>query len=952
MKKKPCLPKMQLGLRWRMSLTAALSVFVLLGIALGADHVPLDPAVRIGKLPNGLSYYLRQNAKPEKRLELRLVVNAGSAMEDDDQRGVAHFVEHMCFRGMARFPGVELVRYLQTLGSNFGPDVNALTTFDETVYRLTVPSDGEASIAQGFGILADWAGGVTLADEDIAKERGVVIEEWRLGRGAQQRMADKIVPALFKGSRYANRLPIGTKESIQGASNDAIRRFYRDWYRPDNLAVVVVGDANLDRVEELLKAEFSGLKATAYPRAVAPIPVPENKEPQVVVVSDLENPYNAALLVWKTEPRPARTRADHRRDLAEELFTAMLNLRLAERQQQANAPFLHAQGRVGRWMVRSAAGYQLLVVTAEAGVERGVEAACTEALRVRRHGFVATELERTKALLLSQIEQQYHERDKTDSANFADLLVRHHLQGEPAPGIEFLHPFAKESVPRITLAEVNALSASLLPDENRVMIVQSVEKLQVEIPTAAQGLAAIRRVDSSKIEAYAEKKVEGGLLSRRPAAGRAVGAKPLDEIQALEIRYANGVRVVLKPSNFQNDQILLSAFRPGGQSVYPDDYALAAQLAPAYLGEVGLGNFTKGDLQKMLAAKRVALLPTIGRYFDGVKGQSSTEDLETLLQLIHLLFTALRDDPAAYQVVVAQQQGILKSLRANPEMAFMDDVQRWIYQGHPRAPGVIPTEGEWATLSYEKVRQVAHERFASAASFTFVVVGSFDAKTAAGLFATYLGSLPSQPEEEKFRDLGLRAREGPQATSFRHGSAPKGVVVLLLESPFPWDMGEGHRYWSLGNILGRALVDKLRLTGGKVYEAQVQAEITKAPLPHANMRIVIPCAPENADQLAEFALEEIRRLRRAGPTKKELQNEIEFQRRTLAKEMKENDRWLGKLEMIYRDQEPLTRLSEPEKLIDLVTSPALQALAQTYLDPNKFVRATLHPQRTAADTDK
>lgn len=938
-------------LRW-LAAAATLAFAALISLAADTDPVPLDPAVRTGKLPNGLTYYLRQNAKPEKRLELRLVVNAGSVQEDDDQRGVAHFVEHMAFRGTARYPGVTLINYLQTLGSSFGPDINAATSFDETVYRLTLPSESEESIRQGVEILSDWAHGVTLAPADIDKERGVMIEEWRLGRGAQQRMSDQLIPALFKGSKYAERLPIGTKESIEGVGGDSIRRFYRDWYRPDNLAVVVVGDADPGRIEEIIKAEFSVLPATEKPRAVAPIPVSGNKEPQALVASDKENPYNVALLVWKREPQPARTLADHRRDLAQELFSTMLNLRLAERQQQANAPFLHAQGRFGRWMVRSAAAYQLMIVTPDGGIERGVEAACTETLRVRRHGFLATELDRAKAALLRQLEQQYHERDKTPSAAFADSLVRHHLQNEPAPGIEFLFPFAQNGVPGISLAEVNDLSSRLLPDENRVVIVQSVEKPQATLPAEAQILAALQRAEASRIEAYAEKKLEGRLLSSRPTPGRAVAAKPLEEIQALEVHYANGVRVVLKPTNFQNDQVLLSAFRPGGQSVYSDDYALAAQLATAYLGEAGLGNFSKNDLQKMLADKRVAFLPVVGTYFDGIKGQSSTNDLETLLQLIHLRFVAPRDDAAAYQVVVAQQQGVLKSLRANPEMAFADDVQRWVYQGHPRTPGVIPTDSEWAALSYEKVRQVARERFASASGFTFEIVGSFDAKTAMGLATTYLGGLPAQPKEENFRDLGLRPLEGPQAKVFRHGKEPKSIVLLTMERAFPYDVLENHRFWSLGNILGRALQDKLRLTGGKVYAAQVQAEITKAPRPHANVRIVIPCAPENADQLAQLALDEIRRIRRDGPARVEIEKEIESQKRAVEKELKENDRWLGKLEMIFRDQEPFTRLSQPEKLIALVTGPELQALAQAYLDPDKFVRATLLPQGEAPEGSK
>ena len=909
------------------------------------ETVPLDPAVRTGRLPNGLTYYIRQNTKPEKRLELRLAVNAGSVEERDDQRGMAHLLEHMSFRGTTHYPGVELIHHLQSLGAAFGPDINATTSFDETVYKLTIPSDNDEGIRKGLGVLGDWAHGVTLADQDINKERGVVLEEWRMGQGAQQRMNDKIIPVLFKGSKYAERLPIGTKESIEGSSNDSVRSFYQDWYRPDNMTVIVVGDANPDRIEELIKAEFSTIPTAAKSSAAQPVVVPDNKELLQVVVSDKENPYNVALLIWKSEPEHSHTAADYQRDLAEELFSTMLNLRLAERQQQANAPLLHAQSRFGRLMVRAKAGYQLVVVTADGGIEQGVEAAYTEVLRARKYGFLGTELDRAKAMLLKQLEQRYNERDKTPSAVFADTLVRYHLQDDPAAGIEFLYPFAKERLPRIDLGEVNALSGKLLPSENRVIVVQSVEKPQVKIPTEAQVQAALQHAEAGKIDAYTEKKLEGGLLSSRPAPGQMVAGKPLEAIQALELRYANGVRVVLKPTNFQNDQILLSAFRPGGQSVYPDDYRLSAQLATAYLAEAGLGRFSKTELQKQLAGKRVAFIPIVGPYFDGLKGQSSTEDLETLLQLVYLRFAEPRDDKTAYQVMLAQQQSVLKSLRANPVMAFVDDAQRWLYQQHPRTPNTIPNEADWETLSYEKVQKVAHERFENAAGYTFEIVGSFDAKAAVALATTYLGGLPARPKNEMWKDLGFRQIEGPNSKDFYQGKEPQSIVILTMECPFTWDVGEDHRFWSLGNILGRNLLDKLRLQGGKVYNVKVQAEVEKTPYAHASTTIMVPCAPENADKLAQMTLDEIRRIRRDGLTKEEIEKEVESQRRAVEKEMKENDRWIGKLEMIYRDEEPLTRLAEPDKLIALVTAPELQSLAIKYLDPDKFVRATLYPQK-------
>ncbi len=927
---------------------------LLLGLVLlpvmpaAAETVPLDPAVRTGKLANGLTYYIRQNTKPEKRVELRLAVNAGSVQEDDDQRGLAHFVEHMGFRGTVRYPGDTLIHYLQSLGAGFGPDINATTSFDETVYRLTLPTDSEDALRQGIEILSDWAHGVTFAPADIDKERGVMVEEWRLGRGAEQRMADRIVPVLFKDSRYARRLPVGTKESLEGSSHEAIRRFYHDWYRPDNMAVVAVGDIEPDRIEAALKAEFGKIPAAASPRVAPPVAVPDNQAPLFAIVSDKENPFNLVVGIWKTEPGRYHTPADYRRDLAETLFSVMLNLRLLELQQQAAPPFLHAQAGHGRLMVRAKSGFQLGVVVAAGGVERGLSAAYAEVIRVQRHGFIAAELERAKATLLKQLEQAYNERDKTPSAVFADTYVRHHIQGDPAPGIEFLHRNAQAQLPGLSLGEVNALAARWITPENRVFIVKSVEKEGVKLPTEQALQAVVQKVEEGRIKPYAEKKIEGSLLSSRPTPGQIVAAKPLDAIQALELTFANGVRVVLKPTDFQNDQILLSAYRPGGQSVFPDDYNLSAQLAGAYLAEAGAGEFSKTELQKLLAGKNVAFAPDVRTYFDGLRGASSTADLETLLQLVYLTFAEPRADETAYGAVLNRQKGLLQSARANPGMAFFDEAQRLLHGNHPRTPNALPTEADWATVTFDKVKEVSRSRFASATGYTFVIVGAFNPPTVAPLLSTYLGGLPAKPGVESWKDLGLRMAEGPLAQSFQRGKEPLSIVLLNIETPAEWSAEEGHRFWSLGNILSRSLMDKLRLQAGGTYDFQLKAELTKAPYARMNFTMVLPCAPANADKLAQAVLDEIKRVQEQGLTPDEIKKETESQRRTIEKEAKDNGRWLGKLEMIYRDGEALTRLAEPDKLIALVTAPELQEAAVKYLDTGKFVRITLYPETAAA----
>lgn len=930
-----------------------ISALLLFGLALSCggaptpEAVPLDPAVRTGKLDNGLTYYIRKNTKPEKRVEMRLVVNAGSIQEDEDQRGAAHFVEHLGFRGTRRFPGDTLIHYLQSVGANVGPDVNAHTGFDETLYSLTVPSDTMEGVRRGLDILGDWAGAVSFVPAEIDKERGVVLEEWRLGRGAEQRMSDKIIPVLFKDSKYARRLPIGTKEAIEGIPSEALRRFYHDWYRPDNMAVVIVGDIDPGQIEAALRAEFRSRPEANEIRTVTPVPVPAPTAPRYAIVSDKETPFNTAAVIWITNPQENRTTSDYRRGLTEKLFLQMLNLRLAELKQQADPPFLQAQAGYGRLMIRAKEGFQLGVVVADGGIGRGLASAYAEVVRVQRHGFTAPELERAKATLLQQIEQVYRERDKTPSARLADLYVQNYLYGDPAPGPEFDHAFAQSHVAGITLEDVNGIATRWLTPVNRVFVAKTVEKPGVVPPTEQTLSLVVKTVEASKLKPYGEKKLEGGLLATRPRSGKLIASKPLAAIGATELSFENGIRVILKPTAFQNDQILLSGFRPGGQSVFPDDYNLTARLAAGYSIEAGVGPFSKSELQKRLAGKSAMVAPILSTYFDGIKGQSSAADFETMLQLVYLYFTEPRADAGAFDSFLNRNRAILHSVLANPTYNFFNEALKFRYKNYRRHPNVLPTDADWAGISLDKVMEVDRERFGNAAGYTFEIVGSFDPKAVAPLIATYLGGLPSKPRHESWKDLGIRAVEGPLAHTIRLGADPKSIVQLSIEGPADWNLPDVHRFWALGNILQRTCLDQLRRQMGGIYGLQITAALEKTPYGHFSFLVTMPCAPGNVTKLGDAIFREIERMQAKGPTAEEIQQEVESERRTFEKDATDNSAWLWKLETIYRDEEPLTRLAHPDQLVALVTPADLQAVAHRYLDTRKFVQVTLLPETHA-----
>jgi zinc protease len=908
------------------------------------DGIAVAPAIVRGRLANGLTYYIQHNTKPEKRAELRLVVNAGSAVEDEDQRGLAHLIEHLCFRGTKHFPQSSLVHYLQSIGSDFGPHVNGFTSFDETVYRLTVPSDSEEALKTGMQMLRDWAGDVSFDKADLDKERQVVIEEWRMRLGADQRLFEQALPVVFKDSRYAERLPIGKKEVVENAPVETIRQFYRDWYRPDNMAVVVVGDIDCQKIEARLRSLFGDLQAPARLRPKPDLSVPISAGVLYSATSDPEMGSNIVRVSFPHPTKPVNTVADYRSRLARTLAIQALNGRLNELRDCSPSPFLFAQASFGISQARARSELTLLALVSDGGVAAGLGALIQESERARRFGFTAEEFAREKRKLLKAVEEEYTEREKRESEALADACVAYFLQKEPNPGPEWSYIQSKAGLDQMSLDDLNQACRGLCDIPATIVRVETPQKPGLPPVTVAELQKVVSQSKSAPIEPYHGKTGPTTLMAQLPTPGTLVSRKTIESIGVTELTLSNGVRVVLKPSTFKQDEAFFSAYRPGGLSSLPETYDLAAKFAPGYLAEAGLGPFSKTDLQKLMAGRQVLVGARIDPYIDLIRGQCSAVDLETALQLVHLCFAEPRRDENVYKSVLAINNTFETNVVLNPVLSFINETIDLRYNHHPRLQRLVQPENAWKELTLDKVLEAYRKRFSTAGGFTFMFVGSFTPEAVEPLIARYLGSLPASSGDQEWKDLGIRQIPGPFKQTIERGTDPKALLLFYDERDAEWTLRDTHLVWSLGNILQRVLIDKLRIEQGSVYTLKVTSTLEKIPYGHYTLEIALPCGPENTETVAKYLDEEIERIRRNGPTADEIQKEVESQKRALQKEAENNGDWLWKLELIYKYNEGFGRLTSPNGLVELVTAENLQAAARKYWRTDKWVRFELRPK--------
>ncbi|MFQ5888678.1 MAG: M16 family metallopeptidase [Gemmatimonadota bacterium] len=902
--------------------------------------LPVDPDILTGVLDNGVRYYVRRNVRPEARAELRLVVNAGSVLEDEDQLGLAHFVEHMAFNGTERYPRQALVKYLESIGMRFGADLNAFTSFDETVYMLTVPTDSAGLLERAIDILTEWAGRQAFDAEEIDRERGVVIEEWRLGRGAFARMLDEQLPIILKDSRYAERLPIGKKEVLEGFDHATLRRYYADWYRPELMAVVAVGDFDPERVEAVIRESFAALEPRPDPRARELFEVPDHAEPLFAIATDPEAPTTSVSVYYKQPMRIMRTVGDYRRSLVEDLFNGMLNRRLEEIVRRQDPPFLTASSGQGR-LVRSKEVYALGAAVEEGGVARGLAALLAEAERVDRHGFTASEFERAKRNLIRSWERAYAEREKMNSTVFASEFVRAYLEEEPVPGIAYEFQLVKRLIPGIVLDEVNRLAREWITRENRVVVVSAPEKAESPVPSEAELADMFDSVADAAIEPYVDEVTDLPLVAAAPPPARIAEERSIEEIGVTEWRLSNGVRIFLKPTDFKDDQILFRAYSPGGSSLAPDEEYVPASTAATVIAQGGVGEFDRVALEKKLTGKAVQVRPIIGELREGLSGSASPQDIESLFQLVYLYFTAPRADTAAFTSFRQRVRAFVENRGASPEAVFQDTVTVTLAQHHLRARPLTPELVDEMDLG--ESFNFYLDRFADASDFTFVFAGSFDPDSLRPLVRTYLGGLPSAAREERWRDVGIDPPVGVVKKTVRKGLEPKSQTVIVFTGPFEFSRESAFALGAMAEALDIVLRETLREQLGGTYGVQVGASATGEPKPRYSLRIAYGADPQRLAALAEVAFEQIARMAERGPPEDVLGRVKEQLRRGRETAERTNGFWVSQIGNYDRNGWDLGSITAYGDLVDALTVERVAEMARL-LRPDNYVQVSLYPE--------
>jgi zinc protease len=927
-------------------LISLLSVFVFAGITAQETDlgkaIPVDPSIKVGKLDNGMTYYIKQNKKPEQRVELRLAVNAGSICESDAQQGLAHFCEHMCFNGTKNFPSNKIIDMLEEMGVKFGAELNAYTSFDQTIYMLKVPTDSIEWINRGFQVLEDWAHQVDFTEKEIDKERGVIVEEWRLGLGAEDRMMQKYIPVILKGSRYAERLPIGKVDVIKSFPYDTLRAFYRSWYRPDLMAVIVVGDIDPGLAENKIKEYFGRIPKSVNPPLRVEYQVPGNTEPLISIVTDKEATGFNATIFYKLPKSQSITFDDYRNTLKRNLFTGMLNNRLQEIAQKPESPYLYAYAGYGSFVSRSIDVYQVSVGAKESQIEKSLDVALTENERVRQFGFTSTELERQKKNILSSYEKMAKESDKTESRSYADEFIRNFLDRECIPGIQKEFEMVKGFLPDITLEEINMLGKSWTTDENIAALITAQDKEGIKVPTEDQVKDIIKAVKMKKIEAYVDKVSDVPLVAQIPAGSKVVKRNDDVKFGVTELTFGNGVRMILKSTDFKNDEILLSAYSPGGNSLYPDGDIMSATLATSIIMQSGLGDYDFVGLQKKLSGNTAKLNPYISDLTEGVNGNCSPKDLETMLQLNYLYFTKIRKDESAYNAYISRIRNMIKPMRSNPQVVFQDTLSKIVSMNSPRVIA-IPNETQINQVNLDRAITIFRDRFADASDFTYLMAGNFKIDDVIPMLEKYIGGLPSIKRKEAWKDVTPGFPKGLIVVDVPKNSEPQSSVAMVWKGDFKWNDNDRQYFTMLMNILSIKCRESMREDQGGVYGVSISGSASKFPTPKYSISARWGCNPDNIKKLSQTVLDEMVKIKNAGPTEVDLNKVKETLIRERETRMKENNFWISMLQNHYYLGDKLISLDEYKTFINSVTQKNIQDIASKYLNTASYVQVDLIP---------
>lgn len=904
--------------------------------------VPTDPNVRIGKLENGLTYYIRHNELPEKQADFYIAQKVGSILEEDNQRGLAHFLEHMCFNGTTHFPGNLLREYLESIGVKFGANLNAYTSVDETVYNIdNVPVIRDGIVDSCLLILHDWANDLTLDPKEIDKERGVIHEEWRTRTGAMMRMYEEVFPVIYKDSKYAYRLPIGTMEVVDNFPYQALRDYYEKWYRPDQQGIIVVGDINVDSVENKIKKMFSPIEMPANAAERQYFPVPDNDEPIIAVAKDKEQQVPIVYLMHKHDAVPNDQKNNMSYLVMNYMISSiesMLNSRLNELTQQANPPFIEAGVGDGDFIVaKTKDAFIAYAAAKEDGILLTTETLMRELERVRQFGFTASEYARAKADYLRGLESAYNERNKQRNNAYVNQYVRNFIDNEPIPGIENEYAIMNQIVPNIPVDAINQVMKQLITEKNVVLSVFCPEKEGMKYPTEAELKAVLDKVKAEKLTAYVDKVSDEPLMKDKPQAGKVVKTEQ-GMFGSTILTLSNGVRVILKPTDFKADEVRMKAFSPGGTSLFDDkdilQFALISQIAS--LG--GLGNFNSVDLDKVLAGKMASADAQVNSLTEGLSGSCSPKDLETMLQLTYLRFTAPRMDQEAFTSFITRNKAALANQEADPMTAFSDSINVALYNHHPRALSMKADMLD--KIDYNKVMELYKNRFADASDFTFILVGNIDEKTATPLIEQYLGALPSIKRDEHFRDTKMDIRKGMYENNFTKDlETPKASVLMLYSGNCKYDLKNNLQMSMLGQLLNMVYLRTVREDAGGTYGVSCSGMLSKYPTEKGIFQAYFDTDPNRREEMMNLISKGIEEFIANGPVSEDLSKVKEYMLKTYKQNQKENNYWMGILSTYY--WENLDMNTGYEETVNAITGDDLKAFAKAFFGQKNEIEVSM-----------
>ena len=927
-------------------------LFALVATMMGASaqqmpNVPLDPAVKVGVLPNGLTYYIRHNEWPEKRCDFYIAQKVGSIQEEENQRGLAHFLEHMCFNGTTHFPGDALKQYLERIGVKFGENLNAYTSFDETVYNINnVNMETAGAIDSCLLILHDWSHDLLLEDKEIDKERGVINEEWRMRRSAMMRMQEAAFKDLYVGSRYADRMPIGTMDIVMNFPYEDLRSYYRRWYRPDLQSLVVVGDINPDEIEQKIKDMFADIApapADAAKREV--IPVPDNDEPLVSIQKDKEQTAAYAILFFKYDatPRDFKDKVPYMMvRFLRNAVSGMFAERLHELAQKPDCPFSQASIDFGEYLVaKSKASVNASVVMKEGQYLQSIAAIYRELLRAKRGGFTEAEFERYKQEYLSRVDASYEARNKVQNTSYVNQYVRHFLDNEPTPGIEWIHQNMKQIVPMLPLDAVNQAFPNLISDKNRAIALFMPEKEGLQYPTKEEILKTLAEVEAEDIEVFKEDVNTDPLVPELKSKAKVKSVKD-DFYGAKLITLSNGIKVHVLATDYAPNQISLKATSGGGNSLYPnEEYLCAGNADMVSLG--GWGSFSSTQLSKKLSGIQARVSPSVSDRTEGLNGSCVKKDFETMLQLTYLCFTSPRRDDEVFQSTMARFRDVLKNQDLNPQTALQDSIASVLYNNNVRAKRIRLEDVE--NISYDRILDIYKERFANAADFEFYLVGDLNIDSITPMLVKYLGALPVNKKMENYKVIDRKLAKGERTCIFeKEQDTPNATVNFVYHAPMKDNLRNDIMVDMLEQSMSMLYTETVREDEGGAYGVPVSASLSDYPEEIATVQIKLPTAPEKMERMTKVVYDGIEKICAEGPSEDYLQKIKEYMVRSHAENLKKNGYWMNQLYTRTRyNQDYVTGY---EETVQNVSVADLKELAQKiFKSGNRLVVGMTSPQK-------